>query len=80
MFVVKNAGAFRDSLVASPNFYGANNLPSEIRYPSSAAPPPDIYSNILENDRMFSPAPRYSLHPQLATVSTIQFSTTDYTD
>jgi hypothetical protein len=38
------------------------------------------YSNILENDRMFSPAPRYSLHPQLATVSTIQFSTTEDTE
>jgi len=33
------------------------------------------YSNILEIDRMLSPTPRYSLHPQLATVSTIQFST-----
>jgi hypothetical protein len=54
MFVVKNAGAFRSNLAASPNFCGANNSLSAIRHPSSAAPQPSVYSNILENDRMSS--------------------------
>jgi hypothetical protein len=35
MFVVKNAGAFPDSLAASPNFCGANNPLSVLSYPLS---------------------------------------------